>query len=122
MKQKQTHIENRPVIAGGGRCREEWIGSLGSADVNYYNSEWINSKVLLYNTGSYIQYPVINHSGKENGKYTYISESLYCTAEIQHCKSTMCLLTKPLLTLCNSMDYNPPGSSLPGIFQERILE
>ena len=65
MKQKQTHIENRPVIAGGGRCREEWIGSLGSADVNYYNSEWINSKVLLYNTGKYVQYRVINHNGKE---------------------------------------------------------
>ena len=26
--------------------------------------EWINSKVLLYSTGSYIQYPVINHNGK----------------------------------------------------------
>ena len=127
MKQKQTHIENRPVIAGGGRCREEWIGSLGSADVNSYSSEWINSKVLLFNTGNYIQYPVINHSGKENGKkcictYTYISESLYCTAEIQQCKSSMYLVTKPLLTLCDSMDCNPPGSSVHGIFQERILE
>ena len=25
----------------------------------------INKKVLLYSTGSYIQYPVISHSGKE---------------------------------------------------------
>ena len=25
-------------------------------------------------------------------------------------------------TLCNSMDYNPPGSSVHGIFQARILE
>ena len=81
MKQKQTHIENRPVIVRGRRCGAEWIGSLRSADVNYYNSEWINSKVLLSNTGNYIQYPVINHSGKKNGKkyiciYRYISESL----------------------------------------------
>ena len=26
--------------------------------------EWINNKVLLYNTGNYIQYLVINHNGK----------------------------------------------------------
>ena len=34
--------------------------------------EWINNKVLLYSTESYIQYPVINHNGKE---YIYI----HCT-------------------------------------------
>ena len=26
---------------------------------------WINYKVLLHSTGNYIQYPVINHNGKE---------------------------------------------------------
>ena len=26
---------------------------------------WINNKVLSYSTGNYIQYPVINHNGKE---------------------------------------------------------
>ena len=26
---------------------------------------WINNKVLLYSTGNCIQYPVINHDGKE---------------------------------------------------------
>ena len=26
---------------------------------------WINSKVVLYSTGKYNQYPVINHNGKE---------------------------------------------------------
>ena len=30
--------------------------------------EWINNKVLLYSTGNYIQYPVINHNGKEYEK------------------------------------------------------
>ena len=29
---------------------------------------WINSKVLLYSTGNYIQYLVINHNGKEYEK------------------------------------------------------
>ena len=45
-----------------------------------------NKKVLLYSTGSYIQYPVINHNGKEHEKeytHTYvITESLCCIAEI----------------------------------------
>ena len=27
--------------------------------------EWINNKVLLYCTGNYIRYFVINHSGRE---------------------------------------------------------
>ena len=29
---------------------------------------WINNKDLLYSTGNYIQYPVINHNGKEYEK------------------------------------------------------
>ena len=35
---------------------EGWIGNLGLADVNI---AWINSKVQLYSTGNYIQYPVM---------------------------------------------------------------
>ena len=27
--------------------------------------EWINNKVLLYSIGNYIQYPIMNHYGKE---------------------------------------------------------
>ena len=42
---------------------------------------WINNKVLLYSTGNYIQYSVINHSGKECGKdvcvRTYICVYIY---------------------------------------------
>ena len=54
---------------------------------------WINNKILLYSTGNYIQYLVINHNGKEYEKeymyiyictymYIYITESLCCTAKI----------------------------------------
>ena len=32
--------------------------------------EWRNSKVLLYSTGNYIQYPEISHNGKE---YIYVT-------------------------------------------------
>ena len=37
---------------GISRCKLLYIG-------------WINNKVLLYSTGNYFQYPVINHNGKE---------------------------------------------------------
>ena len=37
------------------------------------------NKALLYSTGNYIQYPMINHSGKE---YIYITESLCRTVEM----------------------------------------
>ena len=34
---------------------------------------WLDSKVLLYGTGSYSQYPVIKHNGKEYEKeYVYV--------------------------------------------------
>ena len=59
--------------------------------------KWINNNVLLYSTGNYIQYPVINHNGKKYEKeciyiytyiciymyiYIYIAESLCCAVEI----------------------------------------
>ena len=34
----------------------------------------------------------------------------------------MCLVSQSCPILCNFLDYNPPGSSVRGIFQERILE
>ena len=40
---------------GVSRCKLVYIG-------------WINNKVLLYSTGNYSQYPVINHNGKEYEK------------------------------------------------------
>ena len=59
-----TDAKNRPVEGDRGRGeREGWTGSLGLADANYY-IEWRNSKVPLYSTGNYIQYPVTNHNGK----------------------------------------------------------
>ena len=34
----------------------------------------------------------------------------------------LCLVTQSCLTLCNPMDYSPPGSSVHGILLARILE
>jgi len=47
--------------------------------------EWINNKVLLYDTETYIKFPRINHNGKEYFKKNvcmWITESLFCTSEI----------------------------------------
>ena len=57
--------------------------------------EWINNKVLLYGTGNYIQYPVINCNGKiyKKNAYIHITGSLCCATETNtHCKLTICQL------------------------------
>ena len=41
----------------------EWEFGISRRKLAYI--EWINNKVPLYSTGNYIQYPVINHNGKE---------------------------------------------------------
>ena len=53
---------------GGGK---DW--GFGVSRCKLFYMGWINNKVLLYNTGNYIQYPVINHNGKEYEiEYIYI--------------------------------------------------
>ena len=84
-RNRLTDIESKHVVVmSEGRVGDRWIGSLGLADANYY-IEWINIKILLCTTGNYIQYPVINHDGREYEKeciYICITESLCCTVEI----------------------------------------
>ena len=46
--------------------------------------------------------------------YTYVFNT--------HCVCVCVLATQSHLTLCNSMDCSPPGSSVQGILQARILE
>ena len=46
-------------------------GEFGISRCKLIYLEWINNKVLLYSTGNYIQYPVINHNGKEYEEYIY---------------------------------------------------
>ena len=63
-------IKNRPALAkregfGGGM---EWEVEINKCKLLLIYREWINNKVLLERTGSYIQYLVINHNGKESKK------------------------------------------------------
>ena len=83
------------VVGQGGM---DWEFGISRCKLLYI--ERINYKVLLYGTGNYqyVQYPVINHNGKEYEKeyiyiyryyiyylisiyIIYITESLYCTPE-----------------------------------------
>ena len=65
-KQKQTHRHREQTCGcqgGGGQGRKDWEFGISRCKLLYIG--WINNKVLLYSTGNYIQYPVINHNGKE---------------------------------------------------------
>ena len=50
----------------GGEGGMDWEFGVSRCKLLYI--EQISNKVLLYNTGNYIQYPVINHNGKEYKK------------------------------------------------------
>ena len=41
----------------------EWEVGVSRCKLSYI--EWMNKKILLYSIGNYIQYPMINHNGKE---------------------------------------------------------
>ena len=103
MKQKQNlryreQTDGRQGVGAGVEGRMEWEVGVSSRPSRI---EWINNKILLYSTKNYIQCPMMNHTGKE-----YI-----CVLVAQSC-----------LTLCDPMKCSPPGSSVHGILQSRILE
>ena len=56
-------MQNRLVVAKAevGICR-----------CNLFYIEWMNNKVLLYSTGNYIQYPLVNYNEK-----AYEKEHMY---------------------------------------------
>ena len=64
---KQTH-RHREKTCGcqGGWGREDWEFGVRTCKLLY--REWVNNNVLVYSTGSYTAYPVINHNGEEYEK------------------------------------------------------
>ena len=58
-------IKNRLVVARGAGVGEGKEREAVVSRCKLLNRECINNKVLLYSTENYIQYPVINHNGKE---------------------------------------------------------
>ena len=82
-RNRLTDLRNRPMVAKaewGGKGME-WEFGISRCKLLY--AGWINNKVLLYSTGNYIQYSVINRNLEKNmKKNTYKTESLYCMAKI----------------------------------------
>ena len=75
-KQSHRHKEQTCGCQGGGGCERNRAGG-GVIRCKLLYTEWINSKVLLYITENYIQYPMVNLNRKEDKKgykcvYIYI--------------------------------------------------
>ena len=86
VKQKHTYREYRLVVIKGGREVREF--GISRCELLYI--KWLNNEVLLYSTGNYIQYPMINHTGKEYEK-EYICTMNHLAGQqklIKHYKST----------------------------------
>ena len=84
--ERVTDIENRRVVAKGGvrGCRRNGEGG-GVIRCKLLYTEWINSKVLLYITEKYIQYPMINHNRKEDKKgHKCVYIYLYIFIKLNH--------------------------------------
>ena len=64
-KNRFTNIENRLCLKRGRECGGRMDWDLWVSRCKLLCIQWINSKVLLYRTGNYIEYPVINLNGKE---------------------------------------------------------
>ena len=144
MKQKQTHKENRLGTDKG----EEEVGEI-NWEFGISRCKLIN-KILLYNTGNYSQYPVINYMEKNMKKNVCIYIQSCPTVQPHRWQPTrlprpwdapskntgmgchflhQCMKVKSenevvqsSLTLNNPMDFSLPGSSIHGIFQARVLE
>ena len=95
----ETDIQNRPVVAKG---------EVGICSYNLLSIEWINNKVLLYSTGNYIQYPLVNYHEKEYEKEHVILLLLFSHYVMSNS--------------CDPLDCSLPGFSVHGISQARILE
>ena len=86
---------------------------------------WITNKALLWGTGSSAERCVAAWMGGEfggqwiQGYMCLLSTWNYHNIVNQWCS---CLVPQSCLTLCNPMDWGPPGSSVHGISQARILE
>ena len=64
LKRKQTHRYTEQTYGcQAGQGREGW--GVWDWQCKLLYIEWISNKVLLYSTRNCIQYPRINHNGKE---------------------------------------------------------
>ena len=56
-----------------GRGGMDWKFGVSRCKLVLIYIQWINNNVLIYSTGNYIQYPVINHEkNMKNNVYVYL--------------------------------------------------
>ena len=83
-----TDIENKYVVIKGERCGEGIDWEFGISRCKLVYIKWRNNKVLLYNTGNCICYPMINQNAQEYDKnvciYTYIYPHIYIYVYLNH--------------------------------------
>ena len=82
----------------------------------------MDSSIALYNNS----WPIVsiikfNHVLENNSIFSYKTNP-ECKIILYISNVCVCVLTQSCLPLCNPMDYSPPGSSVQGILQARILE
>ena len=70
----KSHREQTCGCQGGERVEERWMGIWGQ-QMQTRIHRMVNNEALPPSTGNYIQYPLINHNGKEYA-YICITESL----------------------------------------------
>ena len=88
LSMKHKHREQTCVCQGGGRgsgAGKCWEFETSICKLPYIG--WINNKVLLYSTGKYIQYSIVNHMEKNMKKHIYIYQSDF---GIDHLMLSMC--------------------------------
>ena len=95
LQNKLTHRHREQTCGcqgGGGVGGRGMEWEFGVSRCKLLHLEWINHKVLLYSTGNYIQYPVINRKGKEYKKRmsicVWLSHFAVQQKLTQHCPST----------------------------------
>ena len=132
-KQRETHRlrEWTYDCSGKGTVRE-----FGKVMYTLLYLKWITNKDLLYSTWNSAQCHVAAWMGGglgENGymyMYGWVPSPFtwnYHNIISQLCSNTKCMLMyvkslQSCSTCCDHLDCSPPGSSVHGIFQERILE
>ena len=67
-KQKQTHRQSTDVVTNVEGCGGGTDWEFGFSRCKPLLIEWIKNMVLMYSTRNSVQYPGINHSGKEDKK------------------------------------------------------
>ena len=84
MKQNQAHRGREQTLVTEQGCGRGMNWELGISRCKLLYIEWINSKILLYSTGNYLQSPETNYNGKEytRGRIYYITESHCYPSEI----------------------------------------